>query len=305
MVSGAATGHTVPVVTVAVIGVGRVGLAVVRRMAAAGHAVRACDVRAEVSAQLPAGAAFVRDPFAAVDGVEVVLTALPGSPELRALLLTDGLLARLPAGSAWIDLTSTAPDLAAGLAEAARGCAVSYLDAPVGGGPEAVRAGNATLYVGGDAAELDRWRPLLSAFAARIEHMGPNGTGVLTKLLINALWFGQALATGEALLLAKRAGLDTERFAGALAGSAADGNFVERYLPLLLAGDHAPSFGLDRCVEELDSLERLAGSLGLAAEVTALVARIHREALERFGPVDGELLGVAHLADAAGTSLSE
>jgi len=58
-------------------------------------------------------------------------------------------------------------------------------------------------------------------------------------------------------------------------------------------------------VEELDSLERLAGSLGLAAEVTALVARIHREALERFGPVDGELLGVAHLADAAGTSLSE
>jgi 3-hydroxyisobutyrate dehydrogenase len=291
--------------TVAVIGVGRVGLAVVQRLAGAGHAVRACDVRTEIAAQLPAEAAFVRDPFAAVDGVDVVLTVLPGSPELRALMLTDGLLARLPAATAWVDLTSTAPDLAAELAIAAQHAGVPYLDAPLGGGPEAVGAGDATLYLGGAAAELDRWRPLLGTFAARIEHMGPNGAGVLTKLLINALWFGQALATGEALLLAKRAGLDTGRFAAALAGSAADGNFVQGYLPRLLAGDHAPSFGLDRIVEELDSLERLAGSFGLTAELTALVARIHRDALARFGPVDGELLGVAHLAAAAGMSLSD
>jgi 3-hydroxyisobutyrate dehydrogenase-like beta-hydroxyacid dehydrogenase len=285
---------------VAVIGVGRVGLAVVERLVAAGHPVRACDVRAEVAAQLPAGAEFVGDPLHAVSGADAVLTVLPGSPELRALMLADGLLARLRPGTVWIDLTSAAPDLAAELATAARECQVGYLDAPLGGGPDAVRARNAALYVGGDAAQLDRWRPLLGAFATRLEHVGPNGAGVLTKLLINALWFGQALATGEALLIARGADLDLARFAGALRGSAVASEFLDAYLPRLLAGDHVPSFGLDRCVEELDSLERLAGSLGLPAEMIALVARIHREALARFGPVDGELLGVAHLASAAG-----
>jgi 3-hydroxyisobutyrate dehydrogenase len=281
--------------TVAVIGVGRVGLAVVQRLCASGHAVRACDVRPEVAARLPAGAEFDGDALRAVDGVEVVLTVLPGSPELRKVMLTDGLLPRLRPGTAWIDLTSTAPDLVGELVTAAQDAGVPYLDAGLGGGPAAVSEGSATLYVGGDAAVLHRARPLLELFAARIEHMGQNGAGVLTKLLINALWFGQALATGEALLLARRAGLDTGRVAAALAGSAADSEFVAHYLPRLLAGDHAPSFGLDRVVEELDSLERLAGALGRTAELTALIARIHREALARFGPIDGELLGAVHV----------
>jgi 3-hydroxyisobutyrate dehydrogenase len=277
----------------------------VQRLSAAGHAVRACDVRTEVAARLPAGADCDGDALQVVDGVDAVLTVLPGSPELRKLMVTDGLLARLRPGTAWIDLTSAAPDVSAELATAAQDAGVPYLDAGLGGGPAAVSDGSATLYVGGDAAALHRARPLLEVFAARIEHMGPNGAGVLTKLLVNALWFGQALAVGEALLLAKRAGLDTGRVAEALAGSAADSDFVEQYLPRLLAGDHAPSFGLDRIVEELDSLERLARSLGLTAELTALVARIHRDALARFGSADGELLGVAHLAAAAGTSLAE
>jgi 3-hydroxyisobutyrate dehydrogenase-like beta-hydroxyacid dehydrogenase len=281
--------------TVAVVGVGRVGLAVVQRLSGAGHVVRASDVRAEQAARLPAGVEFDGDALHAVDGVDVVLTVLPGSPELRKLMVTDGLLARLRPGTAWIDLTSAAPDLTAELATDAQNVGVPYLDAGLGGGPAAVSDGGATLYVGGDAADLDRWRPLLEAFATRIEHMGPNGAGVLTKLLINALWFGQAIAVGEALLVARQANLDLGRFAEALRGSAAASEFVTAHLPRLLAGDHEPSFGLDRCVEELDSLERLAGSLGLTAELTALVARIHRKALAQFGPVDGELLGAVHV----------
>lgn len=291
---------------VAVVGVGRLGSAIVHRLDRAGYSVRACDVRAEVAPELPDDVTFTTNPAEAGAGADVVLTALPGSPELRTTMLgagSAGLIARLGGGTTWVDLTSTAPDVGHELAAAARVHGIGYLDAPVGGGPDAVRDGRATLYVGGEAGRLDEVRPVLASFADRVEHMGANGAGYLTKLLVNLLWFTQAVAAEEALTLAQRGGLGAGRFADALAGSAASSAFVTDYLPRLLDGDVVESFGLDRCVEELDSLDRFAGELGLPHELTSLVTRLHRDALARFGPVDGELLGAALVAERAGQRL--
>jgi 3-hydroxyisobutyrate dehydrogenase-like beta-hydroxyacid dehydrogenase len=142
------------------------------------------------------------------------------------------------------------------------------------------------------------------AASGRVHHVGAAGNGTLAKLLVNLLWFGQAVLVGETLLLAQAAGLDSARLAELLPATPAASDFVRDHLPALLAGDYLASFGLDRVVEELDGLQRLAHTRDSPFAVGAAVSRVHREALERYGARDGELLAVAHLEAVAGRSLS-
>lgn len=291
--------------TVAVIGVGRIGFPLVERLLAAGHRVTAHDVRPEVELRVrSAGARWAPRLADAVSGSEVVFTVLPGSSELEALVLgTDGLLGLLSPGTTWIDLTSAAPDLGARLAAAARVAAIAYLEAPIGGGVRAMHDGTVRLYVGGPASVLEAARPILRAFACDVQHMGGHGAGYVAKLLVNALWFGQAAMTAEALLLAQRAGIDVSVMSAALLDSAGDSAFVRGHLPALLRGDYLTDFGLDRCVEELDAVSRLADDEALPHPMLAALTDLHRAALRHFGAVDGELMGVALLEAQAGSVL--
>ena len=286
----------------AVVGVGRVGLPVVRRLVAAGFGVRAFDVRAEPGAAVrSAGATWSPSQDEAVDGADMVLTVLPGSPELAAAV--PGLLARLAAGTTWVDLTSTAPDVTSGLTRIADQHGVAHLDAGLGGGPAAVEQGAAVLYVGGETGTLDAVRPALSAFAERIEHMGPAGTGHLAKLLVNTLWFEQVVGVAEVLLAAQRAGLAPDRMRAVLLAGPAASAFIDSSLPALLRGDYLTSFGLERCVEELDAVARFCADHDVPADLLTRTADVHRRALEEFGPADGELLAAAYLERRAGVQL--
>ncbi|GAA0233261.1 hypothetical protein GCM10009539_18240 [Cryptosporangium japonicum] len=278
------------------------GLPIVRALVRAGHDVRVSDRRPEVApAVRDAGARWAPDDV--TRGVDVVFTALPGNPELRASM--PGLLDAIGPGVTWIDLTSTAPDLGRELAGAARARGVEVLDAPLGGGPAAASDAALTLYVGGRAEVLDRHRALLGAFADRIHHCGEPGTGYLTKLLVNVLWFTQAAAVTEVLLLGQRAGLAPGVLGELLGDGPASSDFLRDYLPALLAGDGLRSFGLDRVVEELDAVRSAAAAAGSPYVVAGAVTDLYRDALAHFGPVDGELLGAAYLEHLAGRRLAD
>ena len=292
-------------VAVGVIGVGRIGAPLVARLVAAGHKVVATDLRPDRREFVEqSGARWAADAASVADVCGVVFTVLPGGPELSELVLGPGrLLAHLRAGAIWIDLTSASVEVGRQCADAARAHGVAYLDAPIGGGVPGMRDGAVTLYVGGENHVLEAVEELLSSFASSVHHVGDNGTGYLTKLLINLLWFGQATLTTEALLLAQRHGVSPDRMSTVLRDSAGDSAFATRHLPALLAGDYLRDFGLDRCVEELDSIEHTAESAGLPHPLTAAVAELHRAALHRYGPVDGELMGPAWLEEQAGSQL--
>jgi 3-hydroxyisobutyrate dehydrogenase len=137
----------------------------------------------------------------------------------------------------------------------------------------------------------------------RIIHVGGNGAGYTVKLLVNLLWFGQAVATGEALLLGHRAGIDLDMLRQALATSAASTAYIRDDLSALLDGDYLTSFGLDRCCEQLTAVTDLARELGVPSQLTQVVERTYQRALRRFGPVDGELMAVALLEEEAGLQL--
>jgi 3-hydroxyisobutyrate dehydrogenase len=137
----------------------------------------------------------------------------------------------------------------------------------------------------------------------RIVHVGGHGAGYTAKLLVNLLWFGQAVATAEALLLGQRAGIDPAVLEHAIAGSSAASAFIRRDVGRVFQDDYLTSFGLDRICEELEAVTALAGDYQVPWELSDLVRRTYRRALARYGPVDGELLAVALLEEEAGRKL--
>jgi 3-hydroxyisobutyrate dehydrogenase len=275
-------------VRVGFIGLGRMGKPMCARLVAAGHEVTASDLATGSPAEAAAAA-------------DVLFTMLPGPGEVREA--TGEALPSLRPGSTWIDTSTCSPRVGRELVEEAARRGVRCLDAPVAGGPRAAEAGALQLFVGGDAAVLDEHRELLGALAERVLHVGGNGAGYTTKLLVNLLWFGQAVAVTEAFLLGRRAGLEADVLRAAIEGSAAASEFVRSDLDAPLAGDYLPSFGIDRCLEELEAVGELARELSVPLEVGQAVERVHRRAVERFGAVDGELLAVALLEEEAGLRL--
>jgi 3-hydroxyisobutyrate dehydrogenase len=283
------------------IGVGRMGLPMCRNLARAGYEVIAGDARPERAVDVrTAGACWEGETRLVAAAADVFITVLPGPAELQEAMVVA--MAALRPGTTWIDMTSSSPVVGRELGARAAERGVECLDAPVGGGIAPAAAGTLQLFVGGRVETVERHRQLLEVLGS-VEHIGDHCAGYTTKLLVNLLWFGQAVASGEALLLARRSGIDLDVLRGALGRSAATTEFIRRDLDALLAGDYLESFGLERCCEELDAAVALAGELGVPFELSARVAQAYRRALERYGPVDGELLAVALLEEQAGARL--
>ena len=289
------------------IGVGRMGLPMCANLVRAGFDVTAGDVRTDLEgAVLACGARWGGTGPGVAGAADVLITMLPGGAELRDMMLVPGgVLAALPPEATWIDITSTSPAIGRVLAVAAQERGIGMLEAPAGGGIPAATAGTLQLFAGGDASLLERHRSLLEALAdpQRIEHVGGSGAGYTAKHLVNLLWFGQAIATAEALLLASREGIDLGVMREVLARSAAASSFIRDDLGALLSGDYLTSFGLGRCCEELAAVTALARQDSLPFELSGHVEQIYQRALARYGPVNGELLAVAMMEEDAGVLL--
>lgn len=285
------------------VGTGRMGTPVCAALARAGHEVTATDKRpARKASVLASGAAWADTPAQAAATADVLITMLPGPAEVQAAMTgADGALDALAAGATWIDMTSNSPEAAAPLRELVLARGVAVLDAPAGGGVQAARAGRLQLFVGGDARVLARHRPLLESLTGpgRIAHVGGPGTGYTVKLIVNLLWFGQAVATAEVLLLARRTGVDLQVLQETLNTSAAASNFIGCDLHALFHGDYLASFGLDRICQELAAVTEVAADHQVPFELSRQVQRTYQQALARYGPVDGELLAVALLEEKA------
>jgi 3-hydroxyisobutyrate dehydrogenase len=287
------------VTALGVIGLGRMGFPICARLIEAGFEVAATDQDPTRRPDAEAlGAAWKASAQDVVDCGQVLITVLSGSPEAQELM--SALLPSMKRDSTWIDLTSTSPKVGAELRSLAG--QLECLDAPMGGGPDEAAAGSLELFVGGRPESVARHRGILETIG-RVHHVGGPGAGAVVKHLVNLLWFGQAVATGETLLLAQRMGVDLETLRLALTESAADSRFIRSDLPALLEGDYLPRFGLERCFEELDAIAELAHDLGLPFGLSSFVRDLYAQAVDHFGPRDGELLAVAMLESQAGAAL--
>jgi 3-hydroxyisobutyrate dehydrogenase len=174
-----------------------------------------------------------------------------------------------------IECSTLSHDWVAELAAVARNRGLRYIDAPVTGLPDTAAAGELTLLVGADAADLDGARPILGAFSQRIIHFGAVGTGTAYKLIINMLGAVQIASAAESMALAERAGLDLEVVAEAIATGQAASPQVVRNTRRMVEGDRNRNitFTPRLRLKDVDYALRLARKLDLGAPFGGLAAQ--------------------------------
>jgi 3-hydroxyisobutyrate dehydrogenase len=293
---------------VAFIGLGHMGGHLCRNVISAGYAVSAFDLDPEALARSAAQGA--RPAPSVADGVrdaEILLTSLPGPPQVEAVLCgPEGAIAAMAPGSLVVDMSTSSVEVGRRARAAADAAGVELLDAPVAGQTIGADAGTLAIYVGGPAEAFARARPVLEAMGDpdRIFHLGAAGSGYAVKLLLNLTWFIQAVATAEALTVGVKAGVDLAALHGALVASPANSVFLERdVLPLLDAGDYDEGFAMKLVTKDLGLAVDLARDVGVPVELSSLVEQIHRRARAAYGDDAGEMSAVRLYEDLAGVEL--
>lgn len=297
-----------PLTRVAFIGLGHMGGHMCRNVIAAGFAVSAFDLDQDAVARAAAdGARPAHSVAECVRDAEILLTSLPGPPQVQAVLCGDaGAIAAMAPGSLVVDMSTSSLEVGRRAQAAAEAAGVALLDAPVAGQTIGAEAGTLAIYVGGDADAFTRARPVLEAMGDpdRIFHLGAAGSGYAVKLLLNLTWFIQAVATAEALTVGVKAGVSLEALHGALVASPANSVFLERdVLPLLQRGDYDDGFAMKLVTKDLGLAVDLARDAGVPVELSALVEQVHRRARAAYGDDAGEMSAVRLYEDLAGVKL--
>jgi 3-hydroxyisobutyrate dehydrogenase-like beta-hydroxyacid dehydrogenase len=228
-----------------------------------------------------AGALSFRSASELAANCEAVILCVTGSPQVEAVVLGEGgLLEAMRPGTVVIDCSTALPSSTERVARAVQQAGGRFLDAPMTRTPKEAAQGRLNLLVGGDAALLDQMRPLLSAFAENITHVGPVGSGHTMKLLHNYASLGSVAVLAEAAACALRARIAPEVFVEVLARGGAGGTALERIRPYLLERDcSAFRFGMGNARKDLSYYDGMAQQAGAARDIGQAVLRTFTRAL--------------------------
>lgn len=265
---------------VAVVGTGRMGAAMVGRLAGAGHRVVAYNRNRARAERL--GVQVAGTPREAAAAAEVVVVSLADDAAVNAVYRgAEGLAAGLSEGAVVLETSTVHPDTVRALAPLVAERGATLLDTPVSGSVPVVERGDLTVMAGGDAAALDRVQPLLHALAARVFHLGDLGNGAAMKLAVNAVVHALNQALCEALVLAEKAGLPRHATYDVLAASAVAAPFVLYKRAAFEHPDDTPAaFMLDLVAKDLALIDELATSVGARMDQLAANRAVVAEALK-------------------------
>ena len=192
------------------IGLGIMGASMASNLQKAGYELVVHDIKRDAAApHIKAGAVWADTPRQVAEATEVVLTSLPGPPEMESVALGEsGLLSGMAAGKVYFDLTTNSPAMVRRVHAVFAKKGVHLLDAPVSGGPSGARSRKLALWVGGDEAVYLRYKPVLDAVGDQPVHVGPIGAGSVTKLVHNCAGYAIQTALAEVFTLGVKAGVE-------------------------------------------------------------------------------------------------
>lgn len=224
-------------------------------------------------------------PAEAVSGADVVITCLPSSIEVEAVLHGDnGMLDALRKGAVLVDCTSGDPPTSRSIAAELGGRGVEFIDAPVSGGTAAAKAGTLTVMWGGEALVFERVRPAIEAFGKKIVHAGPVGAGDALKAVNNALLAVHILSAAEGLAVLVKAGVDPKVALDVINASSGRSNSSENLIPQRVLTRAFPrTFRLALLEKDIGIAALLARDLDVRAPVIALAAERFHQAREKLG----------------------
>ncbi len=284
------------------IGLGNLGVHLAGSLLRAGHDVTVNDLNPSAAVELIERGATWADSVADVSSAsEVVFTCLP-SPAVVGRV-ADGLLQHLAPGSTWIDMSTNDRETVLRSGERAASAGIRMLEAPVTGGVHKAAEGDITVLVGGDEALYLEHRDLLSAVGSPVLYMGPLGSAAVIKVITNMLAFIHLVAAGEALMLAKRGGLDLTKSFEAILNSSGNSFVHETESQVILNGSYDIGFTMDLALKDLGFATGFGREFGVPLDLASMVEQTFIRAKAQYGGDAWSSQVVKLLEDALGTDL--
>ena len=284
------------------VGLGNLGGHLAASLIRAGHEVTVYDRDPALAERHRAmGARVAESPAAMAAEVDHVFTCLP-SPAVSEAVLAQ-LLTTMKPGATWIENSTLGRDDILRLAGLARTGGVRLLEAPVTGGVHLAARGEITVLVGGDADLFALHKPALEAIGNRIFHMGPLGSAAIIKVITNMLAFIHLVADGEALMLAKRGGLDLKTAWEAIAASSGTSFVHETEGQLILNGSYDIAFSMDLALKDLGFAMGFGREFGVPLDLASLTNQTFMKGKAVYGGTAQSTQIVKLLEDALGTDL--
>lgn len=287
------------------IGLGNLGAHLAANLVRAGFEVTVHDLdEGAATGLIDAGATWASSPRKTAEAADSVITCLPSPAAVTAVLTgEDGVFAGLRAGGTWIEMSTNDIGEVKRLAAVARAKGIACLEAPVTGGVHKAASGEITVLVGGDEALYDAHLPAFRAMGGTVLHMGPLGSASVIKVITNMLAFIHLVAAGEALMLAKRSGLDLAKAFEAVRASSGNSFVHETESQVILNGSYNIGFTMDLACKDLLLARRLGAEFGVPLELAGLVEQTFLRARERYGGSAWSSMVVKLLEDALGADL--
>ncbi len=258
--------------TIAFIGLGRMGWHMAGHLAKQGHSLCVFDANDEISqkwAQTFAGE-VAQTLQAVTANAEVIITALPADAELR--LVWDQCFEQLSAGSIWIDHSTTSAQIARELNAAGQRREVCFIDAPVSGGTVGAENGTLTIMGGGDQTAWLQIEPIVNGYASKTTWLGASGAGQLTKMANQICVAGVGQALAEGLAFAEREGLNVQQVLEVMLKGSSTSWMMQNRSQAMINGQYEFGFSSTLMKKDLRLVLQEAKQLGIALPVTAVVA---------------------------------
>lgn len=258
------------------IGAGIMGAPMAAHLLRAGHPLFIhTRTRARAAALECVGAVWCESPADAAAAADIVCINVTDTPDVQAVIAgANGVATALRPGGIIIDFSTISPEATSALAAALAPNRIALLDAPVTGGQIGAQNASLTIMVGGDEAAFGRVRPVLARLGKRIVHVGPSGAGQLLKACNQVLCAVNMIGVCEAIVLARRAGVDPAVLVETLQHGAGGSWALAQLGAKINAGDLAPAFMIALMQKDLRIVQEAAGKLGLKLPGMALAQEL-------------------------------
>jgi 3-hydroxyisobutyrate dehydrogenase len=288
------------------IGLGHLGAHLAHSLVRGGYALTVTDLdRSAADSLVAAGATWGDSPAAVAAASDVVFTCLPSPKAIDAVVTGPGGILAGFAGrtGTWVDMSTNDRNATLRLGAQCNEAGVTMLEAPVTGGVHRAAAAQITVLVGGDEGTFEKYRDMLSCVGNPVLYMGPLGSAALIKVITNMLAFVNLVAVGEALMLAKRGGLDLATAFEAIKESSGNSFVHETESQVILNGSYNINFTMDLACKDLGFATQFGRELGVPLDLAGLTEQTFIRARSQYGGAAWSSQVVKLLEDALGTDL--
>ena len=260
---------------IGLIGLGIMGKPMAKNLLKAGYDLTVSDLNQAAVDEIVAAGAKSAANAQIGETCDVVLTMVPNSPQVKAVMLgEDGVAAHMRPGTTFIDMSSINPVASKEIAAELAKKNIEMLDAPVSGGEPKAIDGTLSFMVGGKQEIFDEHKDLLGAMGASVVRCGEVGAGNTTKLANQIIVACNIQALAEALTLAKMAGVDPELVFQAIRGGLAGSTVMNAKAPMMIEGNDKPGFKIDLHIKDLNNALDCAHTVGCPLPMTSAVQEV-------------------------------